>query len=48
MALKVRSRKCSQPSSCNETSSWKQCYQSNVSSQNNLSVLDLIHPLTVT
>jgi len=24
MALKVRSRKCSQPSSCNETWNWKQ------------------------
>jgi len=27
MALKGRSRKCSQPSSCNETWSWKQYFQ---------------------
>jgi len=27
MALKLRSRKCSQPRSCNETWSWKQYYQ---------------------
>jgi len=27
MALKLRSRKCSQPSSGNETWSWKQYYQ---------------------
>jgi len=27
MALTGRSRKCSQPSSCNETWSWKQYYQ---------------------
>jgi len=27
MALKLRSRKCSQPSSCSETWSWKQYYQ---------------------
>jgi len=27
MALKRRSRKCRQPSSCNETWSWKQYYQ---------------------
>jgi len=27
MALKGRSRKCSQPSSCNERWSWKQYYQ---------------------
>jgi len=27
MALKVRSRKWSQPGSCNETWSWKQYYQ---------------------
>jgi len=27
MALKGRSRKYSQPSSCNETWSWKQYYQ---------------------
>jgi len=25
MALKLRSRKCTQPRSCNETWSWKQC-----------------------
>jgi len=29
MALKLRSRKCTQPSSCNETWSWKQYYQFN-------------------
>jgi len=29
MALKGRSRKCSQTSSCNETWSWKQYYQLN-------------------
>jgi len=29
MALKGRSRKCCQPSSCNETGSWKQYYQLN-------------------
>jgi len=27
MALKLRSTKCSQPRSCNETRSWKQYYQ---------------------
>jgi len=27
MALKLRSRKCTQPRSCNETWSWKQYYQ---------------------
>jgi len=27
MALKLRSRKCSQPRSCNETWSWKQYFQ---------------------
>jgi len=48
MALKGRSRKCSQPSSCNETwRSWKQYYQLNFQSQNNLSLLDLLHPLRV-
>jgi len=26
MALKLRSKKCSQPSSCSETWDWKQCY----------------------
>jgi len=30
MTLKGRSRKCSQPSPCNETWSWKQYYQLNV------------------
>jgi len=29
MALKLRSRKCSQPRSCNEAWSWKKYYQSN-------------------
>jgi len=29
MALKVRSRKCSQPTSCNKTWSWKQYLQFN-------------------
>jgi len=29
MALKLRSRKCSHPRSCNETWSWKQHYQLN-------------------
>jgi len=48
MALKVRSRKCSQPSWWNETWSWKQYYQLNLSPQNNLSLPDLLHPLTVT
>jgi len=27
MALKLRSRKCSQPRSCNEAWNWKQYYQ---------------------
>jgi len=30
MALKDRSRKCSQTSSCNETWNWKQYYQLNL------------------
>jgi len=47
MALKGRSRKCSQPSSWNETWSWKQYYQLNFQSQNNLCLLDMLHPLTV-
>jgi len=47
MALKLRSRKCSQPSSCNETWSWNQYYQLNLQSQNNFSLLDLLHPRTV-
>jgi len=45
MALKIKShsRKCRQPNSCNKTWSWKQYYQWNLS-QNNLSLLDLLHP----
>jgi len=39
MALKLRSKKCSQPSSCCETWSWKQYYQFDWQSQNNLRLL---------